>query len=118
MQVSSISSTNFGLRIDSDMQELLDKSRGAAKMKGQEEYDSFVIAEEKMKTLADENWELYLGSYGCCIQEVKLHTPHHGIWEILTLQGTNKVLTADNIKKDIMNTIRCAKTSERERYHS
>ncbi len=118
MQVSSISSTNFGLRIDSDMQELLDKSREAAKLKGQEEYDSFVKAEEKMKTLADDKWELYLGTYEKCRQEVKLQTPHHGIWEILSLQGTKKVLTANDITENIMYVIKRAKTSERERYYS
>ena len=116
MQVNSIGSINFGLSIDSDMQELLDKSRDAAKMKGQEEYDSFVNAEEKMKNSVDDKWELYLGTYGPNNQKVNLQTSHGGIWEILKLQGPNKVLTTNDIINNIMFVIKRAKTSERERH--
>lgn len=116
MQINSIGSTSFGLKIDSDMQELLDKSREAAKSKGKEEYDSFVKAEEKMKTMVDDKYELYLGTYGRDSQEVNLETPRHGIWQILKIEGSKKVLTANDITENIMYVIKRAKTSERERY--
>ena len=112
MQVSPVGRTSFGLKIDPDMQELLDRSRQAAIMKGPAEYNSFVTAEEKMKTLADDKYELYVDTYG----EVKLETPRHGIWHILDLQGEKDVLTTSNITNGIMFVIRRAKQHERERH--
>ena len=108
MQVNSIGSvgnTNFGLKIDKEMQELLDKSREVAKNKGQEEYNAFVRAEKMLNDTANDEYKLHLGFYHDGKQEIKVITPYCSCWFSFKIQGEKVILTASNIINDLIGEI-------------